>query len=141
MTEENVSKILVIDDERSVRELIYDVLTIEGYLVTTVEDGVAALSKLQEDSYDLLITDLVMPNMGGEELLDWVWTNNLNITALIMTGSPIKREAEYLKDTGAFALIRKPFGLHQLADVVEKGLRQVSLQRMKTYDNFKVHLD
>jgi len=136
-----VSKILVIDDEKSVRELIYDVLTIEGYLVTTVEDGVAALSKLQEDSYDLLITDLVMPNMGGEELLDWVWTNNLNITALIMTGSPIKCEAEYLKDIGAFALIRKPFGLHQLADVVEKGLSQVSLQRMETYDNFKVHLD
>lgn len=118
---------MVVDDERGIRELIYDFLTIEGYLVTTAEDGISALVKLQDDSYDLLITDLEMPNMGGEELLDWVGDNNPNITTLIITGYPIEDMGKYAQHRGAFACIPKPFQLNHLSYMVEEGLSRASL--------------
>ncbi|MBI4619894.1 MAG: response regulator [Desulfobacterales bacterium] len=123
MATKNSHKILVVDDEQSIREAIYTLLTMEGYSVATAEDGIVALKKLQNNSYDLLITDLVMPNMGGAELLDWVYQSNLKMTALVITGSPISNMEEYLKDKGAFACIPKPFQLKHLSFMVQKGLK------------------
>ena len=125
MALQNPQKILVVDDEESIRELVSDFLTNEGYSVTTAENGIAALGELQRDSYDLLITDLVMPKMGGVELLDWLWEKELKINTLIITGSPLDDIAEYLKYRGALACIPKPFPLNHLSHMVQKGLTQV----------------
>ena len=62
-------RILVVDDERVIREILSDFLSVEGYLVRTVEDGAEALKELQRRSYNMVISDLKMPNMGGLELL------------------------------------------------------------------------
>ncbi|MFA4910111.1 MAG: response regulator [Desulfobacteria bacterium] len=124
MATKNAHKILVVDDEKGIREAIYALLTMEGYSVVTAEDGIAALKKLQNDSYDLLITDLAMPNMGGAELLDWVCQSNIKMTAIVITGSPITNMEKNLKDKGAFACIPKPFQLKHLSFIVQKGLNQ-----------------
>ena len=123
MATKNAHKILVVDDEKGIREAIYALLTMEGYSVVTAEDGIAALKKLQNDSYDLLITDLAMPNMGGAELLDWVCQSNIKMTALVITGSPIINMEKDIKDKGAFACIPKPFQLKHLSFMVQKGLK------------------
>lgn len=127
MATKNSHKILVVDDEKGIRDLIYALLTMEGYSVATAEDGIAALKKLQNDSYDLLITDLVMPNMGGAELLDWVYQRSLKMAILIITGSPITNMEKDLKDRGAFACIPKPFQLKHLSFMVQKGLNRAEL--------------
>jgi CheY-like chemotaxis protein len=124
MATENTQRILVVDDEEAVRALVYDFLTMEGYSVTTAEDGIAALKKLQAGSYDLLITDLAMPNMGGVELLDRVCEKGRKITALVITGEPGKYMEEGLGDKGAFACVPKPFQLAHLSSMVRKGLSQ-----------------
>ena len=124
MATKNSHKILGVDDEKGIRDLIYALLTMEGYSVTTAEDGIAALNKLQSNSYDLLITDLVMPNMGGTELLDWVYQRSLKMAILIITGSSISNMEEDLKNRGAFACISKPFQLKHLSFMVQKGLNR-----------------
>lgn len=123
MATKNSHKILVVDDEKGIRDIIYALLTMEGYSVTTAEDGIAALKKLQNDSYDLLITDLVMPNMGGAELLDWVYQRSLKMAILIITGSPTSNMVKDLTDKGAFACIPKPFQLKHLSFMVKKGIK------------------
>lgn len=125
MATRNAHKILVVDDEKGIRESICAILSMKGYSVTTAEDGIAALKELQKDSYDLLITDIVMPNMGGMELLDWVWQRNLKITTLVITASPDEDMVKYLKYRGAFACIPKPFQLTHLSYMVQKGLNRI----------------
>ena len=117
-------KILVVDDEESIREVIYDFLTMEGYSVTTVDDGVNALKVLQGSSFDLMIVDLVMPNIGGAEILDWLSRENLKIPSLVISGLPLENLKEDLKKRGAFECIPKPFHLNYLSHMVQVGLNQ-----------------
>ena len=63
--QEESPRILVVDDEKVIREILSDFLTMEGYLVRTVEDGDRALKELQRRSYNLVISDLKRPGMGG----------------------------------------------------------------------------
>jgi CheY-like chemotaxis protein len=69
LQEENY-RVLVVDDEKVIREILSDFLSMEGYVVRTVEDGIQALQELEQRTYNLVITDLKMPRMGGIELLD-----------------------------------------------------------------------
>jgi CheY-like chemotaxis protein len=117
-------KILVVDDEESIREVIYDFLTMEGYSVTTAYDGVNALKVLQDSSFDLMIVDLIMPNIGGAEILDWLSRKNRKIPSLVITGLPVENLKEDLKKRGAFECIPKPFHLNYLSHMVQVGLNQ-----------------
>ena len=63
-------KILVVDDDKDIRDVLYDILTFQGFDAEVVEDGEIALEKLLQTPYDLLITDINMPKMDGIELLD-----------------------------------------------------------------------
>src|SRR5262245_50343524 len=83
---EESPRVLVVDDEKVIREILSDFLTMEGYVVRTVEDGSAALKELHRRSYNLVISDLKMPNMGGLELLEKIEQENINVLTVIMTG-------------------------------------------------------
>ena len=64
-----MANILVVDDDKGIREILEIVLTQEGYDVTSVEDGLKALAKCRRQKYDLIITDLKMPKMDGIEFM------------------------------------------------------------------------
>ncbi|MDY6855165.1 MAG: response regulator [Thermodesulfobacteriota bacterium] len=121
---DSMHKILVVDDEKSIREVIYDFLTMEGYSVTTADDGMNALKVLQGTSFDLMIVDLVMPNIGGAEILDWLSRENLKIPSLVISGLPLENLKEDLRKRGAFDCIPKPFQLKHLSHMVQVGLNQ-----------------
>src|SRR5260221_12355987 len=78
-------RVLVVDDEKFIRDILADFLGMEGYLVRTAEDGSAALAELQAAHYDLVISDLKMPRMGGIELLDAIGTAAPNAVTGILT--------------------------------------------------------
>ena len=61
-------RVLVVDDEKFIRDILADFLTMEGYAVRTAEDGAQALSELSHSTFDLVISDLKMPKMGGLDL-------------------------------------------------------------------------
>src|SRR5258706_15471656 len=78
--------ILVVDDEQVIREILADFLTMEGFNVRTAKDGQAALTEVSRMHFDLVLSDLKMPNMGGIELLEEISRNAPNVITIIMTG-------------------------------------------------------
>ncbi|HEX4478917.1 MAG TPA: response regulator, partial [Polyangiaceae bacterium] len=79
-------RILVVDDEKFIRDIIADFLAMEGYVVRTAEDGAAAADELRRARFDLVISDLKMPRMGGLELLREVSEVHPDTMTIIMTG-------------------------------------------------------
>src|SRR5205085_997583 len=88
MTEaiEERPRVLIVDDEKFIRDILADFLGMEGYVVRTAEDGQAALNELHHAHYDLVISDLKMPRMGGIELLEQIGQAAPNALTVIMTG-------------------------------------------------------
>jgi response regulator RpfG family c-di-GMP phosphodiesterase len=122
-------RVLVVDDEKVIREILSDFLTMEGYVVRTVEDGQAALKELQRRTYNLVISDLKMPNMGGLELLERIADQNLNVLCVIMTGFGTVETAIEAMKKGAYDYILKPFKVEEVVHVVQRGLDRQRLQQ------------
>ena len=115
--------ILVVDDEESLRDICREVLERAGYTVLLAENGRQALTILEEESVDLVLTDLRMPQMGGIELLQTAKERNLDAEFLIMTGfGTIETAIESMK-RGAVDYLPKPFNIKHLLIKVEKSLR------------------
>src|SRR5882757_1319744 len=80
------ARILVVDDERVIREILAEFLALEGFSVHTVADGEKALTELRLRPYDLLITDLTMPRLSGLQLLEKVEQERLGVLTVLMSG-------------------------------------------------------
>jgi response regulator RpfG family c-di-GMP phosphodiesterase len=125
---EEAPRVLVVDDEKVIREILSDFLTMEGYVVRTVEDGKAALAELHLRPYDMVISDLKMPNMGGLELLEKIAEEKLEVLCVIMTGFGTVETAIEAMKKGAYDYILKPFKVEEVVHVVQRGLDR---QRLK----------
>ena len=121
-------RVLVVDDEKVIREILSDFLTMEGYVVRAVEDGAAALKELRLRPYDLVISDLKMPNMGGLELLEKMAEQRLEVLTIIMTGFGTVETAIEAMKKGAYDYILKPFKVEEVVHVVQRGLDRQRLQ-------------
>jgi response regulator RpfG family c-di-GMP phosphodiesterase len=122
MTDEERPRVLVVDDEKFIRDILADFLAMEGYVVRTAEDGHAALSELSHAHYDLVISDLKMPRMGGIELLEKIGTAAPNALTVIMTGFGTVETAIDAMKRGAYDYILKPFKVEEVIHVVQRGL-------------------
>jgi response regulator RpfG family c-di-GMP phosphodiesterase len=115
-------RILVVDDEKFIRDILADFLTMEGYLVRTAEDGQIAVSELARMSFNLVISDLKMPRMGGLELLEHVSRVQPEALTVIMTGFGTVETAIDAMKQGAYDYILKPFKVEEIVHVVQRGL-------------------
>ncbi|MGH7386460.1 MAG: response regulator [Candidatus Rokuibacteriota bacterium] len=116
------ARILVIDDERAVRELISDALKIEGHDVHTAENGKEGLDLIGQHRFDLVFCDLRMPEMDGQALYEEVQRDHPQVLKRIVFVTAQARSADYgpfLRDTG-IPVIEKPFTLSQLRQTVTK---------------------
>src|SRR5262249_8269243 len=120
--QEDSPRILIVDDEKVIREILSDFLAMEGYVVRAVEDGVGALKELRLRPYDMVISDLKMPNMGGLELLEKIAAEGLNVLTVIMTGYGTVETAIEAMKKGAYDYILKPFKVEEVVHVVQRGL-------------------
>jgi len=120
-------RILVVDDEKVIREILADFLNMEGYVVHTVEDGVEAMKELHRRSYNLVISDLKMPNMGGLELIQKITEESLPVLTVIMTGFGTVETAIEAMKKGAYDYILKPFKVEEVIHVVQRGLEKQRL--------------
>ncbi|MDZ7264549.1 MAG: response regulator [candidate division KSB1 bacterium] len=124
-----MANILVVDDERGIREGCRRILAAEGYLVDQAEDGKQGLALLQQKTYDLMLVDLMMPVMGGLELMDAIQQQHLDVLVIVITGyATIETAVEAMKH-GAYDYIPKPFSPDQLLAVVNRGLERQRLRR------------
>jgi response regulator RpfG family c-di-GMP phosphodiesterase len=120
-------RVLIVDDEKFIRDILADFLGMEGYIVRTAEDGTAALAELNNAHYDLIISDLKMPRMGGIELLDAIGTTAPNALTVIMTGFGTVETAIDAMKRGAYDYILKPFKVEEVIRVVQRGLEKQRL--------------
>jgi signal transduction histidine kinase len=119
-------KILIVDDEPSILELVTLTLEMHGYEVETLSDGKAALDKLERNRYDLTILDFKMPGMGGQEVYKHLLRDNPDAArrVLFMTGDVLGEKTEnYLKEHGTLC-VSKPFSLETFRTMVKKSLDQ-----------------
>ena len=81
-----MKRVLVIDDDSAVRDILQDFLTLEGYMVNLASDGAMGIDALNSDNYDVILLDLVMPNMGGIDVLKGIKeTRNADTPCVILT--------------------------------------------------------
>ncbi len=121
-------RILVVDDEKVIREILADFLSMEGFWVRTAEDGGAALVELSRGRYDLVLSDLKMPNMGGLELLEAIRKHTPNVVTIIMTGFGTVETAIDAMKRGAYDYILKPFKVEEVVHTIRRGLEKQKLQ-------------
>jgi len=114
----------VVDDDIFIRKIVEDRLNTEGYTVTTAEDGKVGWEKFLENSYQLIITDINMPELNGIELLNKIIATNIKVPAVVMSGGLSKAMEELIEATGAKAFLRKPFSVKELVEVVSSNLNQ-----------------
>ncbi|MGE4342868.1 MAG: sigma-54-dependent transcriptional regulator [Geoalkalibacter sp.] len=118
------TRILVVDDEGVIREGIRRILENGGYEVDVTSSGNLAIEKLQEEDFDVVITDLKMPGMSGMEVLKAIRILQPDVPVIIITGySTVDTAVEAMKN-GAFDYQSKPFTPDQIVGKVEKALEQ-----------------
>ena len=114
-----MARILVAEDEDSVRIFVARALTAKGHEVTHVADGGAALEALAAEPYDLLLTDIVMPVMDGIALALKVTAEQPGLPILMMTGYAAEKQRAYNLETLIADVITKPFTLQEITEAVE----------------------
>jgi DNA-binding response OmpR family regulator len=114
--------ILVADDEPSVRQFVERALNYAGYGVTTVPDGNAALQALGKRGYDLLLTDIVMPDLDGIALSLKAAKDYPGMKILMMSGYANQRQRAHNLDCLAHEVISKPFTLEEIIKRVGTAL-------------------
>ncbi len=121
---EDRPRILVVDDEKVIRDMLADFLGMEGYIVRTAEDGSAALGEITKAQYDIIISDLKMPKMGGIALLDEINKTTPDALTVIMTGFGTVETAIDAMKRGAYDYVLKPFKLDEVIHVVQRGIEK-----------------
>jgi putative nucleotidyltransferase with HDIG domain len=131
---EDRPRVLVVDDEKFIRDIIADFLGMEGYIVRTAEDGSSAVSELERARYDMVISDLKMPRMGGLDLLKEVSKAHPDTLTVIMTGFGTVETAIDAMKRGAYDYILKPFKVEEVVHIVQRGLEK----RRLTAENLRL---
>lgn len=124
-----MEKILIVDDDPEILDVIADVLRQAGYEVDQAEDGRRAIRRIENDFYDLVITDLNLPKVDGMKVLQYVVDQSPETMCIILTGyGTIRGSVEAIK-MGAFDYISKPVKSDEILIVVEKALKYRQLER------------
>ena len=120
-------KILVVDDERAIRNSLKEILTDEGYAVDTAEDGASAFALAEREHYNIIFCDIKMPGMDGIEFLDKVIEAGLDSAVVMISGhGDIDTAVECIKK-GAFDFIQKPLDLNRILITIKNATDKVSL--------------
>lgn len=114
------AKILIVDDEQFVRDLLEKVLHRRGHEVVVVGDADQALKTLEGAEFDLLLTDVVMPGMDGFDLLRRVKSAYPQIKVIVLTGYARKQSISDFLLYGADEYLSKPFQVHELISAVDR---------------------
>ena len=122
-------KILVVDDKKELRNLLREYLSQEGFEVATASDGKEALFVARQEKPDLIILDLMMPEMGGYEFMR-IFNREANTPIIILTAKLEENEKVLGLELGADDYVTKPFSMRELTARVRAVLRRIGKQTM-----------
>jgi len=121
MTETKKS-ILVVDDEEIIRDFLSEVL--EDYTISLATDGDEAIEKIRSQSFDLVITDLRMPRVSGEEVVRFTRDTYPGSKVIVISGYSSLATVSQTVQNGACAFLAKPFSIKELLQSVEQALQE-----------------
>ncbi len=111
-------RILIVDDDKSILRLFTRILQREGYLTDTAETGEEALEKVSNQSYDVVLIDVVLPDINGLALLQRLPSN---IKKIVITGTNSNKNNKKAHANGAFAYLPKPIKTEELLQTIADG--------------------
>lgn len=128
-------KLLIVDDERAIRNSLKEILMDEGYNVDTAEDGATACQMAEKEKYDVIFCDIKMPNMEGTEVLAKLNAEGVDSAIVMISGhGDIDTAVECIKN-GAFDFIQKPLDLNRILITIKNATERVTL--IKDNQNLK----
>ncbi len=123
-----MARILLVDDESSIVKVLEEMLSQLDYEIVTALGGTEALQKLSSDNIDLVVTDIVMPNMNGLQLIEEIQKADPGVKIIAMSGGDIKSgPAEYLQTAsklGVLGCLAKPFTINDLSTLAKSLLAE-----------------
>ena len=123
MDSDSTKHILIVDDDEMIRSFIKQLLQINNFRITEAENGKAGLKQFRKDTPDLVITDIIMPEMEGITFIRELRAHNENIPIIAMTGNVHGRMEELLgisSELGANAILRKPIESKEFLEEINK---------------------
>jgi two-component system response regulator PilR (NtrC family) len=118
-----MAAILIVDDDQTIRDTLYDLLS-EEHLCHVADSAEQALAWLANDAYDVVLTDISMPGIGGIELLGHVRQSQPLTPVIIISGISDEGHAKGLLKLGAYAYLLKPFRLEEVEERVNAAIKQ-----------------
>jgi two-component system, NtrC family, nitrogen regulation response regulator NtrX len=122
-----MAKILIVDDEKIIRQTLKDILEYEGYQIDEAENGLEALEKIKNNSFDVMLCDIKMPKMDGLEVLEEAMGINPDLPIIMISGHGTIEIAVEATKKGAFAFITKPPDLNQILIQIRNALDKSTL--------------
>ena len=115
-----IKKILIVDDSFNNLILLEDLLSEMSYEITVAHDGVEAMEKILHFAPDLILLDIMMPKMGGFELMETIQEKQLNIPVIFITAKNSEEERKKASELGAADFIVKPVIINDVLDKIKK---------------------
>jgi DNA-binding NtrC family response regulator len=141
MREHEQTRILIIDDDQSVRHTLSQALENAGYVVDTAKNGAEAIEKAQANFYNLALIDIRLPDMEGTKLLTAMKETTPKMAKIILTGYAALESAIEAVNKGADAYIRKPVDIGELLRVIKKHLEKQAEVRVYSQEKVKEFIE
>ncbi len=131
------TRILVVDDDESIRKVLLTILEEEGYSVDTAKNGREAISKSNRKFYNLALIDIRLPDIQGIELLSKIRDTTPKMRKIIITGYPSLQNAVEALNRGADAYVMKPFEMEKVLKTIKDQLRKQQEERVYSQEKVK----
>jgi len=128
---ERAARVLVVDDETIMQDVMSDILGESGYNVDIAENGQVALEKTETVEYDMVFADIRMPVMDGIQFLRLLKERNPDLSIVMMTGYASVDVAVEAMKLGAFDFVTKPFNLEHIRIVAARAIEQQKLRKLR----------
>ena len=128
------NKILLVDDEELHLQSLSILITQHGYDIDTASSGEEAIEKITSEKYGVLLLDLNMNEISGDEVMDFIKTNNINTTVIVVSGETSFEAAKNAFKHGAYDFIRKPYAIENLLNSVDNAIKS----RQLVFDNLTI---
>jgi DNA-binding NtrC family response regulator len=116
-----MATLLIVDDDALIRDTLHDLFS-ETHECHTADRAEQALAYLDVETYDVVLTDIAMPELSGRELLKQIQANHSTTPVIVISGLSNEADARALMDLGAFAYFAKPFKLEDIEEAVDRAI-------------------
>lgn len=119
-----MARVLVVDDDQAIRQVLHEIVTVYGYDCETAQSAKEAISLLTQKRIDLVMLDLQMPDITGDQFLDFIRKKGIRTPVVVVSAHVDQDMARQLGQSGISGIITKPFEVDRVIDVMDRALER-----------------